>query len=178
MFIDKLSWGVALGDSNPPGPIYLVKVYYVVIYMKWLISITLVMTVHAGVVIRCFYINSLELVLIICNKKSFFHWLWNGTQFIYKKMRYTFWKIYGNSGHSGSDWKPSSIYSWSISHIFEHEFFCLGCLGWAGSKGKKVALSFSEQLLRVVFSTFCGTKKEKKIWKHCSVRTKKLHKIK
>ena len=31
------------------------------------------------------------------------------------------------------------------------------------------------QLLRVVFSTFCG---EKKNWKDCSVLTKKLHKIK
>ena len=34
---------------------------------------------------------------------------------------------------------------------------------WAaqGSKEKKVDLSFSEQLLRVVFSTFCGQKKIK-----------------
>ena len=28
-----------------------------------------------------------------------------------------------------SGYNPSSIYSWSISHILEHEFFCLGCLG-------------------------------------------------
>ena len=49
---------------------------------------------------------------------------------------------------------PSSIYSWSIDHILEHEFFCLGHLGCACSKGKKVDLSFSEQLLRVVYSTF------------------------
>ena len=53
---------------------------------------------------------------------------------------------------------PSSIYSWSIGHILEHEFFCLGHLGCAGSKGKKVDLSFSEQLLRVVFSILCGEK--------------------
>ena len=33
---------------------------------------------------------------------------------------------------------PRSIYSWSIGHILEHEFFCLGHLGCAGSKGKKV----------------------------------------
>ena len=32
---------------------------------------------------------------------------------------------------------PSSIYSWSIGHILEHEFFCLGRLGSQGSKGKK-----------------------------------------
>ena len=32
---------------------------------------------------------------------------------------------------------PSSIYSWSIGQILEHEFFCLGHLGCAGSKGKK-----------------------------------------
>ena len=50
--------------------------------------------------------------------------------------------------------RPSSIYSWSIGHILEHEFFGLGHLGSAGSKGKKVDLSFSEQLLGVVFSTF------------------------
>ena len=54
---------------------------------------------------------------------------------------------------------PSSMYSCSLSHILEHEFFCLGRLGSPGSKGKKVDLSFSEQLLRVVFSTFCGQKK-------------------
>ena len=55
-------------------------------------------------------------------------------------------------------WRPSSIYSWSIGHILEHEFFCLGHLGSSGSKEKKVDLSYSEQLLRVVFSTFCGQK--------------------
>ena len=49
---------------------------------------------------------------------------------------------------------PSSIYSWSIGHILEHDFFCLGHLGCAGSKGKKVDLRNSERLLRVVFSTF------------------------
>ena len=52
-----------------------------------------------------------------------------------------------------------SIYSWSIDHILEHEFFCLGCLGWAGSKEKKVDLSFFGRLLRVFFSTFWGQKK-------------------
>jgi len=47
---------------------------------------------------------------------------------------------------------------YSIGHTLEHEFFCLGRLGSSGSKGKKVDLSFSKQLLRVVFSTFCGQK--------------------
>ena len=61
---------------------------------------------------------------------------------------------------------PSSIYSLSIGHILEHEFFCLGHLGCAGSKEKKVDLSFSEQLLRVVFSTFGGQKKKKKFFKN------------
>jgi hypothetical protein len=37
----------------------------------------------------------------------------------------------------------------------------LGCLGSSGSKKKKVNLSYSEQLLRVVFSTFCGQIKKK-----------------
>ena len=32
---------------------------------------------------------------------------------------------------------PSSIYSWSLGHILEHEFFFLGHLGCAGSKEKK-----------------------------------------
>ena len=50
--------------------------------------------------------------------------------------------------------RPSSIYSWSIGNILEHEFFCLGRLGSSGSKEKKVDLSYSEQLLRVFFSTF------------------------
>ena len=49
----------------------------------------------------------------------------------------------------------STIYSWSIGHILEHEFFCLG---WAGSKEKKVDLSFSVQLLKVFFSTIWGQK--------------------
>jgi hypothetical protein len=48
---------------------------------------------------------------------------------------------------------------------------------WAaqGSKEKNVDLSFSEQLFRVVFSTFCGQNNEFKIFlKYCRVRTKKL----
>ena len=58
-----------------------------------------------------------------------------------------------------------SIYSWSIGHILEHEFFCLG---WAGSKEKKVDLSFSGQLLRVVFfQLFKGKKNRFFFWKHC-----------
>ena len=35
-------------------------------------------------------------------------------------------------------------------------YFYLGRLGSQGSKEKKVDLKNSEQLLRVVFSTFCG----------------------
>ena len=50
---------------------------------------------------------------------------------------------------------PSSIYSWSIGHICEH----LVRLGSQGSKEKKVDLRNSEQLFRVVFSTFGGQKK-------------------
>ena len=46
---------------------------------------------------------------------------------------------------------PSSIYSWSVSHILKRELFCLGRFGSQGSKGKKVDLSFSEQLFRVFF---------------------------
>ena len=36
---------------------------------------------------------------------------------------------------------PSSIYSCSISHILENEFFCLGCLGSYGWKKNWVFLS-------------------------------------
>ena len=39
-------------------------------------------------------------------------------------------------------WIPSSIYSWSIDHILEHEFFCLGRLGSQGSKEKKSGFEF------------------------------------
>ena len=54
---------------------------------------------------------------------------------------------------------PSSIYSWSIGHILEHKFFCLGRLG---SQGKTVDLRNSEELFRIVFSTFCGQNKHLK----------------
>ena len=56
----------------------------------------------------------------------------------------------------GSGQNPSSINSCSLSHILEHEFFCLDHLGSQGSKEKNVDLSFSEQLLRVAFSNFLG----------------------
>ena len=48
---------------------------------------------------------------------------------------------------------PSSIYSWYIvgGQILEHEFFCLGHFCSSGSREKKFDLSYSEQLLRVVF---------------------------
>ena len=46
---------------------------------------------------------------------------------------------------------PSSIYSWSVGHILEHEFFRPGRFGSQGSKEKKLDLRNSEQLLRVVF---------------------------
>ena len=53
-----------------------------------------------------------------------------------------------------TDVRPSFIYSWSIRHILEHEFFCLVC---SGSYGRK-KMSISEQVLRVVLSTFCEQK--------------------
>ena len=49
-----------------------------------------------------------------------------------------------------SNSNPSSIYSWSISHILEHIYFCLDRLGSSGQAGEKVDLSFSEQLLREI----------------------------
>ena len=51
----------------------------------------------------------------------------------------------------------------SINHILKHEFFCLGRFS---AQEKKVDLSFSEQLFRVVFSTFCGQNNEFKNFKN------------
>ena len=52
-------------------------------------------------------------------------------------------------------------------------------MGSQGSKGKEVDLRNSEQLLRVVFSTFGGQNKHLNFFlNYCRVRTKKLHKIK
>ena len=59
-----------------------------------------------------------------------------------------------------------SIYSWSIGHILEHEFFCLGCLGWAEVR-KKSGLKFFWATFEGVFSTFWGQKKWFFFWKHC-----------
>ena len=62
------------------------------------------------------------------------------------------------SEKSGFGKYPSYIYNWSIGHILEYEFFCLGRLGSQGSKEKKVDLRNSEQLLRVGFSSFLRAK--------------------
>ena len=51
----------------------------------------------------------------------------------------------------------STIYSWSIGHILEHEFFCLG---WAGSKEKKWIWVFLCNFWGCFFQLFEG----KKIW--------------
>ena len=42
-------------------------------------------------------------------------------------------------GNLEANWSggPSSIYSFSISHILKREFFCLGRFGSQGSKEKK-----------------------------------------
>ena len=60
-----------------------------------------------------------------------------------------------------------SIYSWSIGHILEHEFFCLGCLGWAGSKEKKSGFEFFWATFEGVFSNFLRAKNFFFFWKHC-----------
>ena len=54
---------------------------------------------------------------------------------------------------------PSSIYSCSIGHIWEHEFCHLGC--WAVKRKflKQPNFCLSKQLFEVVFSTFWGQKK-------------------
>ena len=78
---------------------------------------------------------------------------------------------------------PSSIYSCSIDHILEHEFCHLGCWAalWAVSEKflKRRNFCLSMLLFGVVFSCFHGQKNIfSNIFLHCSVRTKKLHKIK
>ena len=61
--------------------------------------------------------------------------------------------------HLQLNYTPSSIYSCSISHIWEHEFCHLGC--WAVSEKflKRRNFCLSMLLFWVVFSTFCGQKK-------------------
>ena len=69
--------------------------------------------------------------------------------FMYKKLHLelsTYFQIFFNGCHrcdgggiisNYCDENPSSIYSCSIGHILEHEFFCLGRFGSSGSKEKK-----------------------------------------
>ena len=74
---------------------------------------------------------------------------------------------------------PSSIYSCSIGHIWEHVFCHLGC--WAVKRKflKRRNFCLSMLLFGVVFSCFHGQKFNFSIFfSHYSVRTKKLHKIK
>ncbi len=74
---------------------------------------------------------------------------------------------------------PSSIYSCSIGHIWEHVFCHLGC--WAVKRKflKRRNFCLSMLLFGVVFSCFHGQKFNFSIFfSYYSVRTKKLHKIK
>ena len=65
--------------------------------------------------------------------------------------------------------KPSCIYSCSISHILEHEFFCLGHFGNPVRKKNEVFIATFVGF----FSTFNGQKNSNSFKKYCSVRTKK-----
>ena len=49
---------------------------------------------------------------------------------------------------------PVLIYSRSISHILEHEFFCLGRLGSSGQKGKKNGFEFFRETFEGAFQLF------------------------
>ena len=62
--------------------------------------------------------------------------------------------------------KPSSIYSWSIGHILEQEFFWLGRLSSQGSKEQKVGIKNSEQLMRVDFKLLVVQKNFKFFFKN------------
>ena len=70
---------------------------------------------------------------------------------------------------------PSSIYSWSLSHILEHEFFCLSRLGSSGSKEIKWIWVFLSNFWGWFFQLFVVEKNS--FFKYCSLLTKKLHKI-
>ena len=74
---------------------------------------------------------------------QYFYWIWDAkgisNRYYYFQVEYA---------------KPSFIYSWSISHILEHEFFCLGS---SGCKEKNI-LFISWQFLRFFFQLFMGKK--------------------
>ena len=57
--------------------------------------------------------------------------------------------------------RPSSIYSCSLGHILEHEFFCLGRLGSSGSKERKWIWVILSNFWKWVFQLFAGKKKFK-----------------
>ena len=62
--------------------------------------------------------------------------------------------------------RPSSIYSCSIGHILEHEFFCLGRLGSSGSKEKKRIWVILSNFWKWFFQLFAGKKKKSKFFKN------------
>ena len=59
---------------------------------------------------------------------------------------------------------PSFIYSCSIGHILEHEFFCLGRLGSSGSKEKKWIWVFLSNFWWWFFQLFVSKKNLKFFW--------------
>jgi len=74
---------------------------------------------------------------------------------------------------------PSSIYSCSIGHIWEHEFCHLGCWAVKGKFLKRRNFCLSMLLFGVVFLCFQGQKNKKlKKLKWFSVRVRKLHRKK
>ena len=80
----------------------------------------------------------------------FLRFMYPGT-WIWRKNKIPCTWVYG--------FEPSSIYSWSIGHILEHRFFCLGHLGCAGSKRKKSGFEFFWAFFEGGFSTFWRQKK-------------------
>ena len=71
---------------------------------------------------------------------------------------------------------PSSIYSWSIGHILEHEFFCLGRLGSQGSKEKKWIWGILSNFWGWCFQLFV-CKKNIIFQRYFSIRIEKLHEM-
>ena len=61
-------------------------------------------------------------------------------------------------------WIPSSICCWSISHILEHEFFCLTPFGQLRAVRKKSGFEFFWATFEGVFFKFVWAKKKFKIF--------------
>ena len=111
-----------------------------------------------------FVITKIELNWALCKKSVIWFSTWNYPCKLWSQL---VWRI----KRTGSS-RPSSIYSLSIGHILEHEFFCLGHLGCAGSKGKKWIWVFLSNFWGWFFQLFEGKKMFKFFLKNIRLESK------